>query len=250
MGTSLRRRRRVSLNSSKCALHQFGETPRASQMMCVLLALEHINPRGDGCCGYHIGCANLALILQEMCASECMPEFYPMAGWQCAYCLALNGKAEGGASNDGGEEALLECEVCGRHTRARAPPPRALEVYDQGAEYAESSEQNTFRSGEDMMGSSCSAASNQAVLDSSSCSAASQQASYRKIHAPVPQIGRPPLDLLEEAAANQVSSVHKMPKGITGSAMASGSTELPLGSAAQTSASTTPRTCSSASSTE
>merc|ERR1719379_2926001 len=106
----MRRKRKVSLNSSKCVHTQFGETPRSSQMMCVMMALEHINFRGDGCCAYHIGCANLALVLQEMCSSECMPDFYPISGWQCGSCLSVNGRPEG--MDEGLDEALIECEVC------------------------------------------------------------------------------------------------------------------------------------------
>merc|ERR1719230_295935 len=92
----MRRKRKVSLNVQKCVNQKFGETPRSSQMMCVLLALEHINFRGDGCCAYHVGCANLALILQEMCSSECMPDFSPASGWQCGACMSLNGRAQVG----------------------------------------------------------------------------------------------------------------------------------------------------------
>merc|ERR1719240_2009472 len=102
--------------------------------MCVLLALEHINFRGDGCCAYHIGCANLALILQEMCSSECMPDFIPASGWQCGCCLSTNGRPiypDDGRDLSEVNEALMECEICGESSPA--PVMRVAEALQQAA---------------------------------------------------------------------------------------------------------------------
>lgn len=231
MGTSMRRKRKVTLNSSKCVNSQFAETPRSSQMMAVLLALEHINYRGDGCCAYHIGCANLALILQEMCSSECMPDFSPATGWQCGSCMSLNGRAvpredsQGEASSaDEAPQALIECEVCATYTPAPLP---LLRVPEGAVTESLPSASSSHRS--DYLLQECGSA---------------PQSQMRGLHQPTPQNGaaRPLLYQLEEAAACQMpisscsdakggKNLIQLPAAMGASNMASASTELPIGSA-------------------
>jgi len=83
--------------------------------MCILRMLQHMNPRGESCCAYHVGLATLLHTLQEMIAQECLPDFAPLSGWQCEECLSLNG-----------EEALA-CEICGS-----IPHQRPHEKLDHG----------------------------------------------------------------------------------------------------------------------
>lgn len=195
-----------------------------------MLALEHINFRGDGCCAYHIGCANLALILQEMCSSECMPDI-DVTGWQCGSCMSLNGiaPAEGAPDASRATEALMECEICGKYDTPAILPP--LQVRQVASCSSLPSASSTYRSHPDG-----------ALHDCTSTA----PASIRSLHQPTPQqcAAQPLLCQLEQAAAWQMpSSIASkdgkalmqipaiLPQAMGGSTCVTASTELPIGSA-------------------
>lgn len=237
MGTSARRRRNVSLNTQKVTHPQFAETPRSSQMMCVLSALEHINCRGEGCCPYHIGCANLALILQEMCSSECMSEFSPADGWQCHDCQSLNGleglETAAACQNLDASRALLECEVCGKHTPAVVPAALLSQLDVREASKpslwapSQSSTASSYRSEPENSSVTLRGLKQPTPMycaPRSLLSQPEQSANYRSL----------PASLAKEASKAQ-RALMPMPSALAASQLATASTELPIGSAAPSS---------------
>jgi len=196
-----------------------------------MIALEHINFRGDGCCAYHIGCANLALILQEMCSSECMPDLAPATGWQCGSCFSLNGIAscEGAPDASSATEALMECEICGKY--ATPAPLPTLQVREVASCSSLPSASSTHRSHPECVLQDCTSTA---------------PASIRSLHQPTPQqcVVQPLLCQLEQAAACQMPSssdskddkalmqmAAMLPVAMGGSTCVTASTELPIGSA-------------------
>jgi len=118
-GIPVRRRGASSRRSSRCLLSQFAETPKRTVMMCLLDAIEKVNPRGEGCCPYHVALAGVAKVLQEMGVQDCIPDFSPLLDWQCPGCFALNGATprfrhrSENSDEDQEEDAAPHCEVCG-----------------------------------------------------------------------------------------------------------------------------------------
>merc|ERR1712190_268078 len=80
----------VNLSSSTRVLPRFAETPEKEIQTMLLTVFYHINPRGHGCCAFHIGLARADEALQKLRAKECSRTFTPHEGWQCARCLAMN----------------------------------------------------------------------------------------------------------------------------------------------------------------
>jgi len=119
-------------------LTQFSKTPRRTQTMCILQALERVNVQSDGdCCRFHATLGSLARVMHEMGTGECDHNFLPLLGWQCGGCLAMNGipgrlscPDAGSMSFNEASEIPLQCSVCGDiHAPSTSNGPR---VFSQG----------------------------------------------------------------------------------------------------------------------
>merc|ERR1712217_477031 len=82
------------------------ETPTPALYPVILRLCMQMNPRGSGCCPFHIVAARIGVALNEL-APSCIPGFQPFADWQCAGCFAVNRLQHDFAS------ATDACGLCG-----------------------------------------------------------------------------------------------------------------------------------------
>jgi len=81
--------RPVILKTCKLAVSEFAETPKPTLSWLVGKLLVQVNPRGKGCCPWHISLQALRKHLSHMTASECNQDFHVVDDWQCNNCFAL-----------------------------------------------------------------------------------------------------------------------------------------------------------------
>lgn len=94
----------VNLDAKQRVLADFKETPTRVITSIAKEGLFQINPRGEGCCKFHICVAALHRALSTISAGDCDADFAPYTEWQCQTCLTMNG-------HEPDEDA--ECETCG-----------------------------------------------------------------------------------------------------------------------------------------
>jgi len=99
----------VTLNTRHCVLRTFKETPANAINQIIARALRLFNPRGKGCCFWHISLHVLKNQIFSMLRMPCKPDFKPFADWQCGECLALQQRDEDDEADDFG----VDCSLCG-----------------------------------------------------------------------------------------------------------------------------------------
>jgi hypothetical protein len=95
-------RTRAVFNTRSQALRQFRETPDHTVEQMVYDAMGRMNPRGKGCCFYHVALRVLHRTIVELSAQSCHPSFAPNQAWQCEKCYAMHAD----------DEDLPFCMVC------------------------------------------------------------------------------------------------------------------------------------------
>jgi len=80
----------VRLRTRQRVLRQFRETPMSTLSNMILDLMCRVNPRGEGCCYYHIGLEVFYKQYCQMKGLECMPRYSPYSAWQCSVCFALH----------------------------------------------------------------------------------------------------------------------------------------------------------------
>eukprot|EP00928_Gymnodinium_smaydae_P085471 TRINITY_DN68958_c0_g1_i1.p1 TRINITY_DN68958_c0_g1~~TRINITY_DN68958_c0_g1_i1.p1 ORF type:complete len:451 (-),score=43.53 TRINITY_DN68958_c0_g1_i1:407-1708(-) len=82
--------RKVNLRTKRLLLPEFLETPDHTAAQVIYEAASRINPRGKGCCAFHVQLEYFLKRTSEMLPLECKkgPEVEPP--WQCPECLVLN----------------------------------------------------------------------------------------------------------------------------------------------------------------
>ena len=96
----------VRLKTRKLIYSTFEETPKLTINQLIIQTIVQINPRGKGCCYYHIGLDVLLQHISFMKLSECKPRCMPFSGWQCKKCgIVLE-------DEDAFEERVLMCPLC------------------------------------------------------------------------------------------------------------------------------------------
>jgi hypothetical protein len=103
----------VILDTRRRVLPHFKATPRRSIEDIMQQTFCYINPRGAGCCAFHIVLANVAQVIKGLaahaCAQACAINYSPFNTWQCQSCFAMNGTI----AEDGIDADPLECDMCG-----------------------------------------------------------------------------------------------------------------------------------------
>lgn len=85
----------------KTRLRSLPKTPREYMRCSLELMMTHWNlKKTHTCCQFHAYCIVARDLISNMCREACMPEFMPLAGWQCVQCLCMNH-----------QEATV-CQVC------------------------------------------------------------------------------------------------------------------------------------------
>ena len=102
----------MNLNTTERVLADFKETPTRVINIIAKEGMFHINPRGEGCCKFHICAAALRRAMTVISAGACDTDFSPYVEWQCPMCLTMNGHTP---------DEDCECETCGS-----ALPPTLL----------------------------------------------------------------------------------------------------------------------------
>eukprot|EP00928_Gymnodinium_smaydae_P031188 TRINITY_DN22972_c0_g1_i1.p1 TRINITY_DN22972_c0_g1~~TRINITY_DN22972_c0_g1_i1.p1 ORF type:complete len:556 (+),score=23.62 TRINITY_DN22972_c0_g1_i1:87-1754(+) len=103
---------RVKLCTSRVLAPQFMETPLATVQQMILTSLARINPRGKGCCRFHVRLESLLQRTSELLHRPCHMGPCLSDAWQCGECLVIQyGK------ND--EESY--CDFCGAEHDFDAP---------------------------------------------------------------------------------------------------------------------------------
>ena len=103
----------VNLKTRKLVMNEFVETPNSTIYSLVCQSLLQFNPRGKGCCSFHIGLQVLLQCILDMTSKPCNGSHQPNCGWQCRHCFALHEAAEEEEQEDG-----LFCTVCFRITES------------------------------------------------------------------------------------------------------------------------------------
>jgi len=85
-----RGRATVTLRTTRLVRKEFQETPNATVQQLLLAILSQINPRGKGCCFWHVGLRVLQECLSPLTIRPCDRALQPYTGWQCMNCFALN----------------------------------------------------------------------------------------------------------------------------------------------------------------
>jgi len=119
----------VILKTRKVILPEFAVTPAATMRHLVFNVLRRCNPRGKGCCAWHIGLQTLLRLALDSSTSECNRDFRPYRGWQCRGCFALHLADES-----------LTCRVCNsarpfgyrRNVLAPSPDPSSSSAAGTG----------------------------------------------------------------------------------------------------------------------
>lgn len=94
----------VRLKTRKVVMPEFKETPAVTMVWLIKETLLRFNPRGKGCCEWHVCLKSLLHHAAEMANFECDRKMRKLSTWQCNQCLALNEEdAEGEAQ---------ECLLC------------------------------------------------------------------------------------------------------------------------------------------
>ena len=81
--------RRVTLNTRTRAMKEFQETPNVSISQLLLKIACMMNPRGKGCCFYHVSLLVLQRNVSELLTKVCVQTLRPNHEWQCPQCLAM-----------------------------------------------------------------------------------------------------------------------------------------------------------------
>lgn len=100
----------VILRTSRLINPSFVETPKDLMKLLVSELMMSLNPRGKGCCYWHIAQQVLLHAITEMNMLECKQDFKPYSGWQCRRCLIIHEEDEED-DFDGGVR-IRECSYC------------------------------------------------------------------------------------------------------------------------------------------
>ena len=79
-------KRRVRAAIPRLLLPGFEKTPSVSVGQALQNVIDKINPRGAGCCSWHIAVASASDSLMHMRSGACAPDFEPLRSWQCGRC--------------------------------------------------------------------------------------------------------------------------------------------------------------------
>ena len=86
-----------------------------------------MNPKGKGCCFYHICVSVLCKRLRAMTKEKCMVDFKPCIDWECACCLSMHSHNE--------DADTQECVMCGEPHEEQMPTS-ACSLDDNSGELA------------------------------------------------------------------------------------------------------------------
>lgn len=120
-------RKGVCMTSSQCTLREFEETPSSTVNQMLGETARFLNPRGRGCCAWHVALVRVRIQLSAMLTGPCNKQFAPLSDWQCRHCKAMNSRDADSDSESGdghrsvGGKRTVECEVC--CTRQAMTPP-------------------------------------------------------------------------------------------------------------------------------
>jgi len=108
----------VRLNTRSRMLPQFSETSAATQEMLLKVVMSKINPKGIGCCPWHVSLYSTLHLATKMFASDCNTDCFSSKAWQCSLCEVVHRPWHGSTYIDEDEfdgEAQEEdwfCDFC------------------------------------------------------------------------------------------------------------------------------------------
>lgn len=101
--------RPTNLRTNKLIQRKFDETPKTTLTWLVDTLLHQINPRGSGCCYWHVGLSILREHILELAMRQCDHKIFPYDGWQCKLCLSLHEDLDDDSDDD---HPIRKCSVC------------------------------------------------------------------------------------------------------------------------------------------
>lgn len=128
----------VTLNTSKCVQGMFRETPDFTITEIIARALRLLNPRGRGCCFWHISLHVLKKQIFTLMRMSCKLDFKPCSDWQCGECHALQ-EIDEDAEDDDFDVVCSLCEEPGKVGQS--------DVRDEGHELESESEESLDSAG-------------------------------------------------------------------------------------------------------
>merc|ERR1712232_317392 len=104
------RPQRVQPVQPRAVLPEFEETPTRFIGQGISNIIDHINPRGGGCCNWHIAIASVSAALEAMKRQPCLPEYEPAKDWQCRRCFFMQDDEMDNYASEGVELFCWHCD--------------------------------------------------------------------------------------------------------------------------------------------
>jgi hypothetical protein len=101
----------VNLNTKHRLLRNFKATPRRSIEDILRQSLLYVNPRGVGCCPFHIILAIASKVIKGLTEQMCETSYQPFSTWQCQSCFVMNA-----TTAEDSDIGIVECDICGVST--------------------------------------------------------------------------------------------------------------------------------------